>query len=147
MPIRRIISVLLFSFALSAWAGEPIIGYVKTVKGEASVITAGQRVKAGVGTPVMTGSIIRTGANASLGLTFKDNTVMSFGPDTEMTVDEYIYAPNKGQLRLGASLAKGTLAYLSGAIGKIKPDGVSVKTPTGTIGVRGTYFVVKVEPD
>jgi hypothetical protein len=80
-------------------------------------------------------------------VTFKDNTVMSFGPDTELTVDEYLYAPNKGNLKLGASLAKGTLAYLSGAIGKIKPDAVSVKTPTGTIGVRGTHFVVKVEPD
>jgi hypothetical protein len=104
-------------------------------------------VKAVLGTTIHAGNVLKTSRNASMGVTFKDNTVMSFGPDTELTVDEYLYAPNKGNLKLGASLAKGTLAYLSGAIGKIKPDAVSVKTPTGTIGVRGTHFVVKVEPD
>ena len=90
---------------------------------------------------------LKTGANSSMGVTFKDNTVMSFGPNTELTVDEYLYSPNKGKLKLGATMAKGTLAYLSGAIAKIKPDAVSVKTPTGTIGVRGTHFVVKVEDE
>ncbi|MDD4881668.1 MAG: FecR domain-containing protein [Gallionellaceae bacterium] len=144
---------LVFPFAIlllwagSALAGGDAVGYVKTVKGEAYVITAGKPAKAAVGTPVQAGSVLKTGAQAALGVTFKDNTVMSFGPDTELTVDEYVYAPNQGKLKLGASLAKGTLAYLSGAIAKIKPDAVSVKTPTGTIGVRGTHFVVKVETD
>ncbi len=145
--IRLFALALLFCLGVPALADSTIIGYVKTVKGEAFVVNAGQPVKAVVGTPVQPGSVLKTGANAALGVTFKDNTVMSFGPDTELTVDEYIYAPNKGNLKLGASLAKGTLAYLSGAIAKIKPDAVSVKTPTGTIGVRGTHFVVKVEPD
>ncbi|MFA5082121.1 MAG: FecR domain-containing protein [Hydrogenophilaceae bacterium] len=137
--------------ALLFWAGSALagdaVGYVKTVKGEAYVVTAGKPAKAVVGTPVQAGSVLKTGSQAAMGVTFKDNTVMSFGPDTELTVDEYVYAPNQGNLKLGASLAKGTLAYLSGAIAKIKPDAVSVKTPTGTIGVRGTHFVVKVETD
>jgi hypothetical protein len=145
--IRPLIALLLCFFTLPALADASVIGYVKTVKGDATVTSAGQTVKAIVGTPLQAGSVIRTGANAALGVTFKDNTVMSFGPDTELTVDDYAYAPNKGNLKLGASLAKGTLAYLSGAIAKIKPDAVSVKTPTGTIGVRGTHFVVRVEPD
>lgn len=128
-------------------ADEAAIGYVKTVKGDAMVINGSQQTKAEVGTPVMAGNKLKTGANSSMGVTFKDNTVMSFGPNTELTVDEYLYSPNKGKLKLGATMAKGTLAYLSGAIAKIKPDAVTVKTPTGTIGVRGTHFVVKVEED
>lgn len=147
MPFIRLLAFILFAFSLPALADGTVIGYVKTVKGEASVVTAGQTARAVVGTPIMAGSVLKTGAKASMGVTFKDNTVMSFGPDTELTVDEYLYAPNAGKLKLGASLAKGTLAYLSGAIAKIKPDAVSVKTPTGTIGVRGTHFVVRVEPD
>lgn len=147
MRILFFLAALLFMANLPALADNAVIGYVKTVKGEAFVVNAGHPVKAVVGTPIMSGSILRTSANALLGVTFKDNTVMSFGPDTELTVDEYVYAPNKGKLKLGASLAKGTLAYLSGAIAKIKPDAVSIKTPTGTIGVRGTHFVVKVEAD
>jgi hypothetical protein len=35
--------------------------------------------------------------------------------------------------------------YVSGVIAKLQPDAVSVTTPTGTIGVRGTNFVVRVE--
>ncbi len=145
-PVVLMLFVLL-SVGGTALANETVIGYVKTVKGDAFVVKNGQPVKAVVGSTITPGSVLRTGAKASMGVTFKDNTVMSFGPDTELTVDEYVYAPNRGNLKLGASLSKGTLAYLSGAIAKIKPDAVSVKTPTGTIGVRGTHFVVKVEPD
>jgi len=148
MSILRLCAIpLLLCLAFPTFASEAVIGYVKTVKGEAFVVKAGQPVKAALGTTIHTGNILKTGANASMGVTFKDNTVMSFGPDTELTMDEYVYAPNRGNLKLSASLAKGTLAYLSGAIAKIKPDAVTVKTPTGTIGVRGTHFVVKVEPD
>lgn len=145
MSFIRFFLCFFMAISLPAMADEGTIGYVKTVKGDAMVINNGQAVKAEVGTAVITGSKLKTGANGSMGVTFKDNTVMSFGPNTELTVDEYLYKPNQGQLKLGASMAKGTLAYLSGAIAKIKPDAVSVKTPTGTIGVRGTHFVVKVD--
>jgi len=121
------------------------VGYVKTVTGEAWVTTAGQRVRAQPGTAVSMGSQLTTLSQASLGVTFQDNTVMSFGPDTVATVDEYLYAPAQGQLQLGASLLKGTLNYVSGVIAKLKPEAVQVKTPTGIIGVRGTQFVAKVE--
>lgn len=147
MSLARFVFCLLVSISLPALSDASAIGYVKTVKGDAMVVSGGHQVKAEVGTPVMNGSKLMTGANASMGVTFKDNTVMSFGPNTELTVDEYVYSPNKGKLKLGATMAKGTLAYLSGAIAKIKPDAVSVKTPTGTIGVRGTHFVLKVEGD
>ena len=70
---------------------------------------------------------------------------MAFGPDTELMVDEYLYAPAQGQLKLGTRLTKGSLNYVSGVIAKLKPDAVTVKTPTGIIGVRGTQFVARVE--
>ena len=82
-----------------------------------------------------------------MGVTFKDETVMSFGPDTELTVDEYLYTPSQGKLKLGSKLTKGSLNYVSGVIAKLQPDAVSVATPTGTIGVRGTQFVVKIEDE
>lgn len=127
------------------WAAEPPIGYVKTVKGEAFVVASNQRQAAAAGTPVFQGNRLVTGATGSLGVTFRDNTVMSFGPDTELVVDEYLYAPREGKLKLGTRLSKGTLNYVSGAIAKLKPEAVTVVTPTGTIGVRGTHFVVKVD--
>jgi hypothetical protein len=124
-----------------------VIGFVKTVEGNATVLVSGKAVKAQPGTPLHLGSVLKTGEEGSLGVTFKDNTVMSIGPDTEVTIDEYIYAPAKGDLKLVASIAKGTLHYISGVIAKLKPLAVAVKTPTGIIGVRGTHFLVKVEAE
>jgi len=130
---------------LGAIAQTEPVGYVKTVTGAAWVTTAGQRVNAKPGTAVLLGSQLKTAAGASLGVTFKDNTIMSFGPDTELTVDEYLYAPAKGQLKMATRLDKGTLNYLSGVIAKLKPEAVTIKTPASIIGVRGTHFVVKVD--
>jgi len=139
-----VILMLTWVAALSQAQAE-VVGSVKTVTGEAWVITAQQRVKAQVGTPVHLGSQLKTAKAASMGVTFKDNTLMSFGPDTEMTVDEFLFAPNQGQLKLGTRLDKGSLNYVSGLIAKLKPEAVTVKTPTGTIGVRGTQFLLNVE--
>ena len=134
-------------FCLAARADEPPIGYVKNVTGEASVSTGGKTQKAEAGTPLHQGSILRTGPRSSMGVTFKDETVMSFGPDTELSVDEYLYAPAQGKLKLGSKLSKGSLNYVSGVIAKLKPDAGSVDTPSGTIGIRGTQFVVKIEKE
>ena len=123
---------------------EPV-GYVKTVTGEASVTTAGQRVVAQPGTAVLLGSQLKTAKGAAMGIAFKDNTLMSFGSDTELTVDEFVYAPAQGQLLLGTRLTRGSLNYVSGIIAKLRPDAVTVKTPAGIIGVRGTQFVARIE--
>jgi len=144
--VRHILALLfVFLSVFSASAQEAAIGYVKTVTGEASVTTAGKVVKAEVGTPVMLGSKLKTGPKSSLGVTFKDETMMSIGADSELTVDEYLYAPAQGKLKIGSKLSKGSLNYVSGVIAKLKPDAVTVSTPSGTIGVRGTQFLVKVE--
>ena len=122
------------------------VGYVKTVTGMAFVVTDGIAKPANVGSPVLVGSVLKTGPNSSLGVTFVDSTLMSFGPETELQVDEYLYAPVEGKLKFGARLMRGTLNYISGVIAKLKPDGVTVTTPSGMIGVRGTQFVAKVNP-
>jgi hypothetical protein len=145
MQMRPIALGLLLAAALSAWADEAPIGYVKTLSGAATITTNKNKVAAQLGTPLFQGSQLKTGPKSSMGVTFKDDTVMSFGADTELTVDEYLYAPSQGKLKLGSSLAKGSMNYVSGVIAKLQPDAVTVKTPTGTIGVRGTQFVVKVD--
>ncbi len=137
--------ILMLLAGSPAWA-QDAIGFVKTVSGSAAVIDAGKPIEAQVGTPIKIGNTLKTGPKGTLGVTFKDNTVMSFGPDTELTVDEYLYAPGKDSLKFGTRLSKGSLQVVSGVIAKLKPNSSTMKTPTGTIGIRGTRFLVKVEP-
>lgn len=134
----------------SVWAqtttdGAAIIGYVKTATAAATVTTGPNSVPAAPGTPVYRTSVVTTGDNASVGITLKDSTLMSIGPRTSLSLDDFAFDPGGGQLRLAATVAKGTLQYVSGTIAKLKPENVAVKTPGGIIGVRGTHFVVKVE--
>lgn len=132
-------------FGLNAWAdGSPVVGYVKVVNGEATLAREGQSLAVSAGTPVHLGDRLRTAANASVGLTLKDSTLLSIGPDSELGIDEFLFAPASGQLALSARLLHGTLHFISGIIAKLKPEAVNIVTPTATIGVRGTRFVVKV---
>lgn len=142
--MRKLLAIVFLALASGAFANDAPVGRVKTVTGDAHVTTAGKKIKAEVGSPVHQGSVIETGKNSSLGITFKDETMVSFGANTVFTVTDYVYAPTDGKLKFGSKLAKGSLNYVSGAIGKLQPDAVTVGTPTGTIGVRGTQFLVTV---
>lgn len=130
----------------SAQAVEPASGVVKTVSGQAFIDYNGQRYLAQIGSPVYLRSQLVTGPNSSMGVTFRDQTVISLGPDSHLGIDQYLFSPNEGKVGLVATMARGTLNYVSGLIAKLKPDGVSVNTPTAVIGVRGTQFVVRVDP-
>jgi hypothetical protein len=131
----------------TAMADEAVIGYIKSVQGDATVVAAGHSIKAEPGTPVKATDVLKTGKASSLGVTLSDNTLLSIGPDTEFVVEEYLFDPAQDQLKLGANLGKGSLNYVSGVIAKLKPTAVTVRTPTGTIGVRGTHFVALVVPE
>ena len=133
--------------ATMAMAQEQVIGYVKSADATASVVIAGQPTPARPGTPLRQGYVLKTGRPGSMGVTLKDNTLLSIGPDTELALDDYIYSPGKGELKLDVNVTRGSLYYVSGVIAKLKPDAVRVKTPSGLIGVRGTQFAVKVEPE
>lgn len=131
----------------NALADDTVVGFIKTAEGEANLTDGQTTAPAQVGMPLHLGSIIKTGSDGQLGAVFKDNTVMSFGPETEVVIDEYLFAPADGALKLSVNMLKGTLHYISGVIAKLKPEAVSVKTPAGIIGVRGTRFLAKAEAE
>lgn len=126
-------------------AQSSLVGFIKTVQTEATVVVDGTPTRAQPGMPLRTGFVVKTGSEGSLGVTLQDNTLLSFGPNTEFVIDEYLYAPGKGDLKLWATLTRGTMQYVSGIIAKLKPESVQVKTPAGIIGVRGTRFLARVD--
>lgn len=137
----------LFTGVAQAQGAAPApVGMVKVTTGQAFIESNGQRSLAVLGSPVFLGSRLTTTGNGTLGVTFRDETVMSIGPDTQLVIDQYVFSPRQAQVGLVASLVRGTLNYVSGQIAKIRPESVNVNTPTGMIGVRGTQFVVRVDP-
>ena len=124
--------------------GQPA-GYVKVVKGAATVIRSGAARPARPGDAVFERDQLRTGPDGRLGVTLKDDTRVSLGPDSEIDLSEFKFSPEEGQLGLVMKPLHGIAAYVTGRIGQLKPDAVRIETPATIIGVRGTHLVIRSE--
>jgi hypothetical protein len=128
-------------------AGEtagPSIGLVKVVEGAAFVQRGDQTLPARAGLALLEGDVLRTGADGRLGVVLRDDTRVSLGPETEVRIDRFLYAPAQGQLALVLKMAYGIATYVSGKIAKLSPDAVRVETPVAIVGVRGTRFAARL---
>ncbi len=133
--------VLILS-ALATLASAAEIGQIKVSKGEVTIERAGGVLPGAVGTRLQTSDTIKTGADGSVGITMDDDSLLSAGPNSALSLDRYAFDPTTNQGRFDAALNKGTLAVISGRIAKQAPDAMTVRTPTAILGVRGTEFVV-----
>ncbi len=88
---------------------------------------------------------MKTGADGSVGITMDDDSLLSAGPNSVLSLDRYAFDPTTNQGRFDSSLNKGTLAVISGRIAKQAPDAMTVRHPGRVLGVRGTEFVVSVD--
>ena len=141
MP-RRTAQALALLLGLVAAAGAAEIGQIKVVKGQVAIERQGKPVPATVGTRLQTADVVKTGADGSVGITMDDESLLSAGPNSTLSLDRYAFDATTGQGRFDTSLNKGTLAVISGRIAKQSPDAMTVRTPTAILGVRGTEFVV-----
>jgi len=121
------------------------IGHVKSLDGAAFIITGDDRRAAKLGDAIVQNDVLETGEPGAIGVTFIDDTMVSLGPDTRLTIDEYVFSPADGQYSFVSKVGKGTMLFVSGVMGKLAPEAVSVETPAGTIGIRGTRFLVQVK--
>ncbi len=87
---------------------------------------------------------LTTAATGALEITFDDQSKLSMGPNSVMTVDEFVYqGPNHNDQQI-LNYAKGAFRFISGTVPK---DNVKIETPTATIGIRGTIVRTLVTPD
>ena len=128
----------------AARAADDIVAYIKTVQPQAAIIIEGIEEEAAPGDPVTENDVITTGPTGSVGMTFTDNTRISLGPNSEFRVSDYLFAPDRNAYSFVSKLSKGTMEYASGLVGKLAPETARVETPAGTIGIRGTRFLVSV---
>lgn len=122
------------------------IGRIKNAtQGTVEVIRDGRAVSAKPGFKLEEGDIIATKAGQRVGITFIDDTRIAVGPSSRITLDEYKYDRAR---QTGSSLTtvnRGSLGVDSGNITRTGADKMRVRTPTSTLGVRGTTFVVEVK--
>lgn len=120
-------------------------GIFKSVKGVVSVERSGTNILPKVGDKFFESDTIKTAVNATAGLIFNDNTLISVGPKTEFSIKEYKFEPSEKKGRFTGKLGSGTVACMSGLIAKMNPGSMKMESKTATLGIRGTYFVLEAE--
>ena len=128
-------------------AGATDIGQIKVAKGQATIERGGQAMPATAGARLQSGDVLKTGADGSVGLTMSDNSLLSAGPNSILSLDRYDFDSTTSQGQFDATLQKGSLAVISGRIAKQSPEAMKVRTPSSILGIRGTEFVVSANDD
>ena len=138
---------LVLAAAAPARAEEPpAAGRVKIASGSAFIVRQNVLIPAQAGQVVFEADGLKTGADGRLGITHKDDTRVSIGPDSEARIDRFLYVPSEGRLSFVFKLARGVAAYVSGQIAKLSPDAIRLETPAAIVGVRGTSLALRAEP-
>lgn len=97
-----------------------------------------------VGDRLFPGDRVLTADGAAVGITLRDDTLVSLGPKSSFVLEQYNFNESSGDGNIAVRVVKGTLRYVTGLIGKHAPERQQVLTPTATIGIRGTDFIVDV---
>ncbi len=146
--MNKTMMILLVFFLLLpsiTWSQPNHVAYLKNVTGEVTILRKSNELKARVGSQLKSSDVVKTHSNSSAGIVFIDNTRLSLGENTEITVNEYKFVPVDQEYAFSLFMKKGKALYSSGKLTKLAPEKVSFQTPRATIGVRGTKFLVQVE--
>ena len=103
--------------------------------------------KLNVGDPIYFGDTITTNEGSKSQILFIDQTVMTVGSNTELTIDEFVYDAENTDGKLLSTIKSGSVKILTGKISEKNPENLVVETPAGTIGTRGTEFKAAVDPE
>ena len=139
--IILLLLLLLFSLPAHASIGDVILhegsGQVERSEDGSEVVTEKEL-------NIFSDDIVKTGKGKTA-IQFLDDTRVDITEHSKLIIDAFVYDPStqEGSLSIKASL--GTIRYASGLIAKNSKQNVKIKTPTATIGVRGTDFSMTVD--
>lgn len=144
----------LFALALVGlhWLGSPLlaaeeshVALVKSVAGQVRVVRQADTFVAQAGTTLRVADRLQAGPDSTAAIVFLDGTLLTLGSGADVQVRDYLFEPKRSQYGFSLFLSKGSAIYASGKIGKVSPDSVKIETPSATIGVRGTRFLVQAQ--
>jgi hypothetical protein len=108
----------------------------KRVDGSAKILS--------VKSSVEQGDLLVTEKETYARIKFVDNSEITLKPNTQFKIENFHFDEgNKDADEAKFSLVKGGLRAVTGALGKRSKERFGMNTPTATIGIRGTIFVVE----
>ena len=87
---------------------------------------------------VALGNNISTGPRSVLQVLLLDRTNFTVGQNARITVDRFVYDPNRQASSVGLSIGRGAFRFMSARSLHANPGASSLRTPVASIGIRGT---------
>ena len=145
---RFLALAVLMGLPLNAVSAAEQAGVTAAVQGDVDFLSVlDQKLhRATGGEEIYLGDEISSAPKSGMQLMLLDETVFTIGPDTDLSIDDFVYDPATGAGQMTASLTKGLFRFVAGNIAKGDPDDMQINLPTGTIGIRGTTGIIQILP-
>ena len=83
--------------------------------------------------------------NGRMAITFLDDSKVSLTEHSQLIIDEYIFDADPSKSKMALTFGLGTARFITGNLGRIDKQNISLKTPTANIAIRGTDFTATVD--
>ena len=118
-------------------SSQPAIGFAALAVNDVTGTVETKTKKVKVSDKVFKDEIIETNPNSTTQILFIDETVLTIGPDSRLTLDTMVYDPDANKGKVVVTAARGLFTFVTGSLSS---ESYEINTPTATIGVRGTKF-------
>jgi len=135
---------LLLASAVSPSLAESEIGKTAVVVRTVTGTLATEVRQLVVNDGVAQNELIATAADAASEIEFVDGTKLTLGPRARVVLDKFVYDPDPSKGAFFLSVSEGVFRFVTGTMAH---QSYSIKTPNGTVGVRGTVFNMLVFSD
>jgi hypothetical protein len=136
----RVLLFLLVATSINAWSAD---GRILSFEGDVQV--NGQPVTAD--TVLKREDTVTTAPGATVKIVLSDNSVLDLDGGSKILISDYSFDPAEPEANTSkVDILAGTLRYVSGRIAKDDPENISFTAGNSTIGVRGTFISISVEP-
>ena len=139
----RVLALALIGLLATASQVRADIGTVTELKGSGEIVRESNVVGDSAGTALKSMDTAKT-TKGKMRLDFIDDTRVDVIDNSILVIDDFVYDPASGTGKLDMRAALGTVRYASGQIAKKSRQNVRVRTPSATISVRGTDFIMVV---
>ena len=140
----KIFAFAIISLLVTVSQTSASIGTVTELNGSGEIVRESNVVGGEKGTLLESMDTART-KRGKMRLDFIDDTRVDVIDNSILVIDDFVYDPNTGKGSLDMRAALGTVRYASGQIAKNSRQNVRVRTPSATISVRGTDFIMVVD--
>ena len=139
-----ILSLIINFFIITVGFANDFIGVIAVGIGE---ILNQKNEKLSTGSKIYFGDTIIVKEQSNAQILLLDETALTVGEKSELTIDDFVYDPKSKVGKIVSNIKVGTVRIVTGEISNQNPENLKVNIPTGSVGARGTEFVVVTESD